>query len=891
LQFSRVLIIFSDMRHTIVTVLLMLNSVLSLHSDTLSTSIPIPLDIVKGILKTDSYVPYYLEKRPRIGLALSGGGSRGLAQIGVLKVFDRIGLSIDCIAGTSMGAFVGGLYASGYSAAQIESLACQIRWDDIIKDAPPRKQLFLGQKEEKSRSILQVRFKNLSLDFRPAYTSGQKLMLVLNDILFKAPYPLPIDFNALPISFRIVCTNFLSGQKVILNHGPLTDAIRASMAVPLLFTPLAYGDSLLMDGGLVDNLPVIETKNMGSDLVIAVDTSSKIRDKNSLKAPWEIADQVTTIMQQQQVNKQFNLADVPIAPELGDFTNTDFSRIPQLIQAGERAAEKAIESIETMISDSTPKKENPRFIVRSISCSGAAIDDPINPAGDSDTLHTLSLGEIQWLGQSIYQTGTVSSVTARLDTCSHNLTFEAQPFPKIISISLSGNTVFPDTFLLARMETRTGEVLNFQKGRRDLKKIVSLYHRLGYALARIQKIDFKEGNLAIEIDEGRLEDIVLRGNQRTRTFVVFREMPMKKGDLFQVSLLKQGLENIYSTGYFESVRFQINSIQKHHVLNLILLEQGYTLLRAGTRFDTERQAQGFLEIAEENALGLGAEASLTGLIGKRDRFLQSTIRADRIFKTFITTRFTLSVQNRDYPYFENNRQLGWYQIQSVDQALLFGQQLRRLGTISFQLKNERLRVFSLENNGPLDQIRESLSIRNLTLRSEVDTRDRMPYPNSGKYHILEYETGLSFLGSEVPYFKITSCMESFYPINKNVVLFPRIRWGTADPTIPFAKRYHLGGMDSFLGFHEDAMVGKRFVCGSLGLRVRVPTPGWMETHIAIRYDIGSVWDRYTNISLEDFRHGIGLMLLINTPIGPVQAGMGWADRGNRVAYFSTGYRL
>jgi NTE family protein len=879
------------MRKSIAITILTLFSALSLYSESRRTSIPIPLDIEKGILKNDSFIPYYVENRPRIGLALSGGGSRGLAQIGVLKVFDRYGFDIDCIAGTSMGAFVGGLYASGYTASQIESLACQIRWDDIIKDAPPRKQLFLGQKEEKTRSIFQIRFNKLSLDFRPAYTSGQKMTLILNDILLNAPYPIPISFDALPISLRVICTNFLSGRKIILDHGTLSDAIRASMAVPLLFTPLAYGDSLLMDGGLVDNLPVVETRNMGSDLVIAVDTSSKIKDKKSLKAPWEIADQVTTIMQQEQVKRQIALADAAIVPELDGFSNTDFSCIPEMIRAGEEAAQKAVETIETMISKSLPPKNDLTFRVQSIDCPGIESDELSNLSDNPDTTRVLSLDDIRWMAHSIYQKGNVSSVSAWLDTCTRSLTFKIRPFPKITSISFIGNTVFPDTFLVARMETRLNQTLNVQKGRRDLKKIVSFYQGLGYALAHIRRVGFMDGNLSIEIDEGRLDDIILWGNRRTKPYVVYREMPMKKGDLFQVSLLKQGLENIYSTGYFESVRFQINSEKKDHILKLILLEQGFTLLRAGTHYDTERQAEGFLELVEENTLGLGAEASVTGLIGNRDRFFQSSLRADRILKTFVTTRFNLSIQGRDYPYFENERQIGRYRIETIDQSILFGQQLRRLGTISFQLKNEKISLFSLEKSGLLDQIRESMMIRSLALRSEVDTRDRMPYPNSGKYHVLEYETGLSFLGSQFSYFKISSSMESFYPIYKGVVLYPRIRWGTADPTIPYAKRYHLGGMDSFLGFHEDAMVGKRFICGSMGIRARLPTPGWMETHLFLRYDIGSVWDRYTNIAMEDFRHGIGLLLLINTPIGPVQTGMGWADRGNNVVYFSTGYRF
>ncbi|HEX9934506.1 MAG TPA: patatin-like phospholipase family protein, partial [bacterium] len=178
--------------------------------------VSIPLGIEQGIEKKDGLAPYFVERRPRIGLALSGGGARGFAQIGVLKVLDKHGISVDCIAGTSMGSFVGGLYASGYTAAQIDSLAHTVQWEDIVQDAPPRRQLFLGQKEKKSRSILQVRFHRLSFDFRPAYTAGQKLTLLLNSLLLNAPCPVSRGFDGLPIPLRIVCTDLLSGNKVVL---------------------------------------------------------------------------------------------------------------------------------------------------------------------------------------------------------------------------------------------------------------------------------------------------------------------------------------------------------------------------------------------------------------------------------------------------------------------------------------------------------------------------------------------------------------------------------------------------------------------------------------------------------------------------------------------------
>ena len=850
--------------------------------------VSIPLGIEQGIEKKDGLAPYFVERRPRIGLALSGGGARGFAQIGVLKVLDKHGISVDCIAGTSMGSFVGGLYASGYTAAQIDSLAHTVQWEDIVQDAPPRRQLFLGQKEKKSRSILQVRFHRLSFDFRPAYTAGQKLTLLLNSLLLNAPCPVSRGFDGLPIPLRIVCTDLLSGNKVVLKRGALADAIRASMAVPLLFTPVSYGDSLLIDGGLVENMPVTEAKNMGADLVIAVDTSSKIRERDALQAPWEIADQVTTIMQQDQVRFQLGLADVSIQPRLDGISNTDFGRIDDMVRTGEEAAEEALSKIEALISRSASAPDEPSFWVESVSIEGTVAVLPVDVLPHFESKRSMNLGEIRWMAQSIYQSGFFMNVSAQFDTLAKALTFFVEEYPRVESIRFMGNTVFTDSLLAALLETKPGQPLNYQMGRRDVKNIIALYQRSGYALAHIEHVRFSDGSLEIGIDEGRIDGIQLIGNRRTKPFVILREIPLKPGDLFHVALLRQGLENVYSTGYFEAVRFEVDFDQGRQSLRFRLAEKGFTLLRAGTHYDTERLGQGFLELAEENVLGMGGEASFTGLIGKRDRFVQTTLRADRIFKTFVTARFNLSYQVREYPYYENNRVAYFYRLRTLEQSVLMGQQMKRFGTISFQLKNEHIRLDPFDRGISLG---EQSDIRSFTLRSEVDTRDRMPYPSSGKHHILEYETALHFLGSEVSYFKIVSSMESFYPLGRGLVFHPRINWGTADPTVPFAKQFHLGGMDSFLGLHEDALVGKQFLLGSTELRLRLPGPDWLETHVSVRYDLGGIWGQYTNIDLEDFRNGIGALLLVNTPIGPMQAAWGRTNKGRTAAYFSMGYRF
>ncbi|MBN2030482.1 patatin-like phospholipase family protein [bacterium] len=855
-----------------------------------SSRIEIPLDLDRTQPKKDSFISYYQFKRPKITLALSGGGARGLAQIGVLKVFERHGLPIDGIAGTSMGAIVGGLFAVGYSAAEIESLAYQIRWNEIIQDAPLRDQLFLSQKEEKERYILQLRLKGLSPEIPSAYTSGQKLTTLLTELIMNSPYSCSSNFDYLRIPFRALATDLLTGEGVVLREGSLIDALRASMAIPLLFTPVEMNDAMLVDGGLIQNLPVSEAKTLGGDLVIAIDTSSKLRNPGALNAPWEIADQVTTIMQNNRVRSEMDQADVAIQPLLEDISNTDFDDIKAIIQSGEKAAEEAIPMIEQFLSWKSNLQSDLLYRIKEIAISGCRYldSDPLISNMNIDTSYAIPEEQILWAGHTLLQTGYFHDISTFVDTLTDRLVFLVNENPMIHEIAFSGNHILSDSALYACMSIRPGEVLNIQKGRRDRIQIIEKYRTAGYSLADIDTVIMDEGVLNIIINEGEIGRINLHGNDHTHSFVIDRELPFKSGDLMNISLLKQGIENIYSTGYFESVRLNVERKGQNWDLNLHLVEQRNTLLRLGLRYDLERRSQGLLEIIRENLLGFGGKGSLTGLLGKRDELLQARFWSDRLYNTYMTFNFNFSMQKRQFDYYENHQIEGNYTQSITEGSLAFGQQMRRLGTLSLRIKIEDI---DLKPNSGFNTPREKFTLFNIILRSEVDTRDRMPFPHAGKYHILEYESAYQFLGSAIAYFKIFSSMESYYAISPSVIFHPRIRWGTSDLTIPFVKQFRVGGMDSFSGVCENTFIGKRFFVIDGELSFQLPWPKWLESYLSIRYHFGGIWTDYTKIKTSDFKQGIGLILSVNTPLGPIQTGYGHMSDGYNQFYFSAGYRF
>ena len=220
----------------------------------------------------DDVVP---PKRPRIGLALGGGGAKGMAHVGVLKVLEELRVPVDYVAGTSMGAIVGGLYASGMAPEDIETLLVSQDWWDLIQDYTPRRDLNFRRKEEDHRYVsgTGVGVRGFRIVLPDGIAAGQKLNNVLQTVT--VPAMGAATFDDLNIPYRAVATDLHTGEPVLLDRGNLALAMRASMAVPVVFSPITMDGRTLVDGGVVMNIPVEVVRAMGADIVIAVDVGGK----------------------------------------------------------------------------------------------------------------------------------------------------------------------------------------------------------------------------------------------------------------------------------------------------------------------------------------------------------------------------------------------------------------------------------------------------------------------------------------------------------------------------------------------------------------------------------------------------------------------------------------
>lgn len=280
------------------------------------------------------------ETRPKIGLVLSGGGARGAAHIGVLQVLEELHIPVDYIAGTSMGSIIGGLYAMGTPAEGIEKLTTKIDWEDIFSDSIPRQKQYYRRKGKENYLLRVDVDSQKGLTLPPGLITGKKLDLTLRALALGAGN----DFDLFPIPYRAVATDIENGEMVVLSKGDLAESMRASMAIPGVFYPVEIGGRMLVDGGVVRNLPVDVVRAMGADVVIAINIGTPLSKRDKLDTFFAIAGQTNGFLTNRNTDAQIRTlkeGDLLITPDLGDITTASFTRMADAVEVGRKAARKA----------------------------------------------------------------------------------------------------------------------------------------------------------------------------------------------------------------------------------------------------------------------------------------------------------------------------------------------------------------------------------------------------------------------------------------------------------------------------------------------------------------------------------------------------------------------
>jgi NTE family protein len=870
-----------------------------------------------------NFLPFKSVKRPKVAVILSGGGARGIASIGVLKALEDADIPVDFIAGTSIGSILGALYASGYSIEQLHAMVDTTNWDDVLSfsDDARRSDLFLDQKVAADRSILTVRFDGFEPVLPQSLSTGQRLMNYLNLLVLQGIYHPNPSFDDLRIPFRAVTTDLVSGKSVILDRGDLTEALRASASVPLLFSPVARDSARLTDGGLVSNIPVDAALNWGADIVIAVDVTSPLRPLSKLNAPWEIADQILGITMQLSNQQQLAKANIVIRPNLGSHLSDDFTDIDSLVAQGEIAAKLVINDLKGLLqreNDDQAAKRSGSEVFRNVhfNFDALSLDQRwLAPVMNLAREREISERKLAALVEMIYQSGDFEDVRieAETDSGSTALQLVTLPTPVIRSVEIAGTKLVGLDTLKGVFQPLLGHRLNFHKSRKVLESVLAIYRDRGYSLARIQEavLDKTTGNAFVRIDEGIVYRRDIKGTTKTKDYVIWRELPWNEGDVFQVRRIGSGISNLYGTNLFEQVSIgtqQEGTQGEHQVVTIKVRERSTELIRLGLRIDDERGIQPSMDVRDENLGGIGAELGFHTVVGSRNRSFLTEFTSTRIFNSYLTfslkgyyTLHDVNVYGEEPlsdPKDWNRVRIGEYRELKQGGSVTFGMQLQRLGTVTVEGRLENQRAWSFFGQSFTTG---DFQIGSIKFGLKVDNQDVFPYPHKGVLMNFFYESAFMPAQGNVGFTKMWFSYDWYQTYFGRHTIHPRIRFGFADETLPITEQFSLGGQESFYGLREDNSRGRQLMVASLEYRYHLPFKVFFDTHLSIRYDVGSLWTAPSEVRLVDLRHGIGTSLALDTPIGPVEFSVGQSfffrkellnnpiSLGPLLGYFSIGY--
>jgi len=301
-----------------------------------------------------------IKSRPKIGLVLSGGGAKGFAHIGVIKVLEKAGVKIDYIGGTSVGSVIGALYASGYNATQLDSIFRATDFNNLITDFIPRSSKNFYEKRNDELYAFSLPVNNFKVGIPLSLSKGMYNFNLINRLI-KNVRDIH-DFNQLPIPFLCIATDIETGIQVVLDKGYLAKALLASSAFPSIFSPVELDGKLLVDGGVSNNYPVNEIRKLGADIVIGVDVQDDIKDKNSLNDATKILLQINNLQMIEKMNQNKAATDIYIKPEVNQYGIISFDAIVDIIKKGENAANLQLEQIKKLANDTEIyKKESLKF--------------------------------------------------------------------------------------------------------------------------------------------------------------------------------------------------------------------------------------------------------------------------------------------------------------------------------------------------------------------------------------------------------------------------------------------------------------------------------------------------------------------------------------------------
>lgn len=798
-----------------------------------------------------------------------------MAHLGVLEVLEENGIYPDGVAGTSVGGLIATLYAGGMATWEIESRLRKIDWNGVLLDEPERRSLLLARKEEHSRHLLTVR---LGRDLTPivpgAIAPGQALYRQLMRLTLDTPFRDQQNWDNWNCGLRVVTTDLLTGRKVTWRDGDPSLAIRGSMAMPLLFDPVSLDSLLLIDGGVSENIPVAAAHEVG-EIVVAVDVCAPLTTPAQPWQPWQIVDQVTTILERETNAHSRNEASIIIRPLLNDAAAVPTAAFDSIVNAGRVATEPWLAELRKLLHPAMLPDDSVEVVYSSI-----VIDDPdvtIQPgAAVTGRCHVADLRNTL---RDLYRQGTVRYASAELNESTGQLTIQVQRTPFLRSVNFLGARVLPDSELVSLFSDQIGQRLNYGLSRQSLLRLLRVYRTRGFPVAEIDSMTFDSttGVLSIALELGKLESVEFSGLERLSPSWLSAEVPLHLGEPITRSGLLEGTSNLYATGLFRSVYpvlSRLSGSNDRWDLTFFVSEQPAPLIRLGLVYQDEQRTRGFAEATYSSPLSYAARGVVFVSAGERDQHHKLELITDKLFGqpfsvavagTYskrwrddydVWRRFPTSIRYDHEPIAEYTESRWGLDARVAGQAYSWGQ-------LSLVGRYERHLQAHISASTRYNLLAGGLELG-------LDTEDRAPYPTHGIRFGARVETSSNILGVSQSFDKFSGSWEGVTSPTRRQALLMRIGLAASSGGTPFDERARLGGIHSFPGLHLDEIVSDRQITTGLEYRYDLLSRMIADSYIGFRYDLGTVWQARENLpDSPDWLQSFAIYFALDTVFGPL----------------------
>lgn len=834
--------------------------------------------------------------RPSVVLVLSGGGARGIAQLGVLQVLEDAGIVPDALVGTSIGAILGGLYAAGYTPQELEELVVHTPWEELLAlERAGRADLFVDQRQEEDRSLVRLSFENFRPVFPLALSTGGRMAEFLQELVWRAPC-VNSDFDQLRCRFRAVATDLVQGRAVVLRSGDLALALRASAVFPLRYTPVRWDSLVLVDGGLEANLPVrIARQEFPGALVVAVNTTAPLQEASALTTPWAVADQSISLLMRRFIEHDRTAADVLIEPELGQHGTLDFHYLGALIAAGREAARRVLPQLQACIARFWDSVAAERFGYLSAGASPAVQELQLIgwTSEEEQELQQLcgeSAGRVlsELLRRAASGRYRCVQLVAGTNGAGVTLLCRAEAYREHTRLELWG---LPEPFATALAEQyvlEQGAVVASPARQRYLEW--ALRRRLvALGLGMVSFRGWREADSCLQLffQADTVEGIACVGLSSEQCWELRELLGIGVTAPLHWERFWNRWRELQRSGLFRALELRTERATGQVHLQLFAERQPPQQLRLGVRIDSERLTRLWLEALHRTGIARQLEVRIAGGAGPRDVQVLGQFALRRAFpEVWAAMQLRFYAESRLVRRFQElPTQSGW-RLQQLGDARQQRYGVRASVSFPFQpvdilegwLRVERQREYE-------EAVLPFWTVVLSGVQFLHDSRDRPEFPQQGQLLRLSLEGSLLRLAGAGGFTRVELLYERALPVGKGHSLWWRLQFGAADATLPRAEFFALGGVQSFLGMREEELRGRQLMAASLAYAL----PGFpllgRASRVFARANLGGVWEVPERIRLGELRQSLGGGMLLETPLGVAAVTVGIVFRVAHTAPF------